>query len=131
MDYLRILAWCAGHIPLWPERTRQQVGAELSGYAVTLHCRTGPAGGGFGAPEPMARLVHTVDGDWVLSCFDGHRAQFRSYRDAFSRAELHDVLAEIDRDPFDVFWGVRADDRRCARRRSSPTGSAREFVTAG
>ena len=107
LDLARLRRYCERRVP---EGARAQVRLEAvdAGTTVTIIERRAPWSPEVG-PEwtrlPVARLRFSASrGDWTLFWCDGNLA-FHRYPDTPPTRILDELLAVIDRDERQVFWG--------------------------
>jgi len=106
LDVARVRRWCDARVP---ERARHQVRVEcdVAPRHLTIVEQHAPwrGEGGEWTTTPIARLRHSAtDGTWTL-CSRDRNLRFHVYASIEPSPHVDDLLAEIDRDPFSIFWG--------------------------
>jgi hypothetical protein len=106
LDVARVRRWCDARVP---ERARHQVRLEcdVAPRHLTIVERRAPwrQDGSEWTTLPIARLRYTAtDRTWTLFSRD-RNLRFHTYDLIKPSGTIDDILAEIDRDPINIFWG--------------------------
>lgn len=106
LDVARVRRWCDARVP---ERARHQVRVEcdVALRHLTIVERRAPwcDDGSEWTTLPIARLRYAaVDRTWTLFSRD-RNLRFHVYDLIKPSRNVDDILAEIDRDPINIFWG--------------------------
>lgn len=107
LDVARVQRWCAARVPS-PARDQLRVECELAARQLTIVERRAPWPEGLGSDWTscaIARLRYNgTDKSWTLYWADRHQ-RFHAYDRLAPSRSIEDLLAEIDRDPTNIFWG--------------------------
>jgi hypothetical protein len=106
LDVARVRRWCDARVP---ERVRHQVRVEcdVALRHLTIVERRAPwrEDGSEWTTLPIARLRYSAaDRTWTLFSRD-RNLRFHAYALIKPSRNIDDILAEIDRDPSNIFWG--------------------------
>jgi hypothetical protein len=107
LDVDRVRRWCAEQVPEH-QQDRIRVECEVAGRQLTIfecHPPWSESTHRDWSRIPVARLRYTkTTGLWSLYWCDSN-SRFHEYRWFFEAARVEQLLAEIDRDPTNLFWG--------------------------
>lgn len=106
LDVARVRRWCDARVPA---RVRHQVRVEcdVALRHLTIVERRAPwrEDGSEWTTLPIARLRYSAaDRTWTLFSRD-RNLRFHAYDLIKPSRDIDDILAEIDRDPINIFWG--------------------------
>jgi Protein of unknown function (DUF3024) len=107
VDVSRVQRWCEMRVPA-QARDEIRVECQVGPRQLTIVERRPPWRGNPGAEwtsSPVARLLYTkTNKTWALHWCDSH-GRFHRYDRLQPSPHVADLLAEINADPTNIFWG--------------------------